>query len=189
MYIAGDDLILLRDLGEVLLASCEGVVGWVRRHDVDFTSLASASSSPKIGLIRVSLDTAAQAGLPKTVVIGPSPPPQFMSLPEEELLSETEGDGLTIRPGMDKRISGPFELDSPQVSPGGERDEQQFFVGYRSEAAAVPDEEDKRDSMLSMASSEAFGGIGDFMLGGSGTEDNLAAARSEEIMEDLEGVS
>lgn len=36
MFLTNDKLVILRDMGPVLVASCEGVVGWVRREDVRF---------------------------------------------------------------------------------------------------------------------------------------------------------
>ncbi|TYJ52193.1 hypothetical protein B9479_007208 [Cryptococcus floricola] len=43
MFIRGDRLVLLRDLGEVVLASCEGVVGWARRGDLEGVEIAGGS--------------------------------------------------------------------------------------------------------------------------------------------------
>jgi hypothetical protein len=54
-----------------------------------------------------------------------------------------------------KRVSGPFELESPQTTPGVEKAQDSF---------AEQQEADKRRSVLSVASS-AFGEIGGFMMG------------------------
>lgn len=152
MYIAGDELILLRDLGDILLASCEGVVGWVRKGDVRFEAVASTSG-------KSSLDLSARDSLPRTILTAPSPPTKPTALPEEPDLSQATRDL--------KRVSGPFELDSPQQSPAIEREGQQFFVQQNPPEP----EAEKRQSVTSVASSEAFGGIGGFMMGDETTEE------------------
>ncbi|KAL1411371.1 hypothetical protein Q8F55_002327 [Vanrija albida] len=46
MFMEGDTLVVLRDLGDELLAFCEGEVGWVKRENISFDNLASTSSAP-----------------------------------------------------------------------------------------------------------------------------------------------
>ncbi|KAK4687838.1 hypothetical protein P7C73_g2277, partial [Tremellales sp. Uapishka_1] len=123
MYIKGDELVLLRDLGNVMLASCEGVVGWVERDHVEFGQLASTST------------------------------------PSSE---------LDVR----KRVSGPFELESPRIESEGEffADKQTLSKSVQSEGAEDHDIGGQRDSLASAASSEAFGGIGGFMMGREDSE-------------------
>ncbi|ODO08309.1 hypothetical protein L198_00032 [Cryptococcus wingfieldii CBS 7118] len=118
MFIQGDHLVLLRDLGEVLLASCEGVIGWARRRDLASLKLASGSAptSPS--------PPAAEEVLPTTMLTAPSPPPAHVEQFQQPLQATIAGLGLegparddTIR--RDSGTSGPFELetDSPQPSP------------------------------------------------------------------------
>ena len=167
MYIYGDELILLRDLGQVLIASCEGVVGWVRRDGVKFESLASSSSHPPT---REPFN----GKLPRTVLTAPSPPTRSIPLPDVPAPTLSAGE---LDPGArrSKRISGPFELESPMSSPMVER-EAPFFGGERRET-----EEGKRESMVSFASSEGFGGIGGFMMAHSESERDSLADEVEEL--------
>jgi hypothetical protein len=195
MYIEGDDLILLRDLGEVLLASCEGVVGWVERSNVKFDTLAGSSSPREATESDNDTD-----GLPRTVLIAPSPPPDTSrpasTYEPTDRMRETSA-LLSGPPSESRRISGPFELDSPLPSPGiqdGQNDKDGFFVeqddvsgdsGHGLEWGEIEDEgveimhqkgdspeglQGERDSMFSVASSEAFGGIGGLMMGGARSE-------------------
>ncbi|OCF60866.1 hypothetical protein L486_00510 [Kwoniella mangroviensis CBS 10435] len=172
MYISGDELILLRDLGKVLLASCEGVIGWVERENVEFDSLAGSSTPP--GNIRE---------LPKTILTVPSPPRPSSAQPTKPIYytradeDEEEGEGidelqshLATRSRREvKRISEPFELDSPQPSPALSQDNrQQGFFDQQQQ----PQQIGERSSIVSNNSSEAFGGIGGFMMGGNESEDD-----------------
>ncbi|OCF31932.1 hypothetical protein I316_06314 [Kwoniella heveanensis BCC8398] len=203
MYIEGDELILLRDLGDVFLASCEGIIGWVERKNVKFDSLASSSSSssnppsptrskPKLVL------PSSNGALPSAVVIAPSPPSETSPLPSPLPDYNGEGDGHELRPrrGDLKRISGPFELESPQASPSLGQEDQGFGFFGRQHAQHLPshgqentgdqateslnteswtekqEAETVRESMMSSTSSEALGGIGGFMMGGSGAPDS-----------------
>ena len=149
MFIKGDELVLLQELPDCILASCEGVVGWVKKGEVDFQSVAS-SSSPSTQ----TLDLPDRDDVPRTILIAPSPPSATAALPAvaanflEAPCSERDT----------RRISGPFELDSPRHSPGIEQAE--FTFKQQSEPVI-----DKRDSVASNASSEAFGGIGGLMMG------------------------
>ena len=149
MFIKGDVLILLRELADVDLASCEGVVGWVKKGEVEFDSVAS-SSSP-----RASVDVPSHDDLPRTVLIAPSPPVAAVSLPEP-------GSLLLDAPEQSKRASGPFEFESPAQSPAIDHTDTTFFSLQQHR----PEDDDiKRDSITSIASSEALGGIGGFMMG------------------------
>lgn len=174
MYIKGDELILLRELGDILLASCEGVVGWVKRADVRFDSLAGASSSP-----RQSHDLIIRNDLPRTVLTEPSPPMRSIPLPEA-IRHGGELDAETMDP---RRISGPFELESPQLSPGVEKAGTSFFDQQYVPPQADTANDNKRESMASIASSEALGGIGGFMMGGDGDD----GRDSDEELEELRG--
>ena len=171
MYIAGDYMILLRDLGEILLASCEGVVGWVRKGDVQFESLASTSGA-------LVTDSPSQDEPPRTFLTA-SAPNQHSLLP----LPQTVGGPRAM---LSKSISGPFELDSPQNSPGIESENQQFLGKQGKKATPAPKAEiSTRASMASVASSDAFGGIGGFMME-EGTSEEGHESLSDG-MEDLTG--
>ncbi|RXK39913.1 hypothetical protein M231_02847 [Tremella mesenterica] len=85
MYIKNDTLVLLRDLGDILLASCEGVVGWARKDGLRILSLAGSTS--------ISPDH--PTGL-RTVVVSPSPPTNHIHLPQ-----------------LDDHISSPVPLANP----------------------------------------------------------------------------
>ena len=150
MYIAGDVLILLRDLGDVLLASCEGVVGWVRKGDVRFDALDKTMRN-------ASLELYTENRVPRTVLIAPSPPLHTHTLP----------DGLTTmsRTMNVKRVSEPFELESSKRSYTVETEGQQYFVRQEQHERA------KRESIASIASSDALGGIGGFMIGDETSEE------------------
>ncbi len=168
MYIAGDEVVLLRDLGDVVLASCEGVIGWVRKGDARFVSMASTSG-------RSSQDVHVKNALPRTVLTAPSPPTtQSMTLPDEP----------TAFPGpLDlKRISGPFELESPQQSPGIEKEGQRYFPQQQTQPQQEPM---KRDSMASATISEAYDGIGGFMMGDETSEEGHDSL--DDGMEELRG--
>nr|XP_019003008.1 uncharacterized protein I203_04045 [Kwoniella mangroviensis CBS 8507]OCF66469.1 hypothetical protein I203_04045 [Kwoniella mangroviensis CBS 8507] len=191
MYISGDELILLRDLGKVLLASCEGVIGWVERENVEFDSLAGSSTPP--GNIRE---------LPKTILTVPSPPRPSSAQPTKPIYytradeDEEEGEGidelqshLATRSRREvKRISEPFELDSPQPSPALSQDNrQQGFFDQQQQ----PQQIGERSSIVSNNSSEAFGGIGGFMMGGNESEDdheNGNGSISIDSLEELKGL-
>lgn len=47
MYMEGDELVILRVVGELLLASCDTVIGWAKRENIRFVSLAGSSSPPR----------------------------------------------------------------------------------------------------------------------------------------------
>ncbi|WVF71143.1 hypothetical protein IAT40_005940 [Kwoniella sp. CBS 6097] len=221
MYIEGDELILLRDLGDVFLASCEGIIGWVERKNVKSDSLASSSSSsssdsapsspssllkPKPTLVLPS----SNGTVPSAVLIAPSPPNQTSPLPSPIPDFDDQGDDHELKPrrGDLKRISGPFELESPQASPSLGREDQGFFgrqqaqhlpsqnqgdseTGHKSrteETNTGRQEETARDSMMSSTSSEALGGIGGFMMGGTGAPDSEhgdETGRNTDFMEEL----
>ena len=173
MYIAGDDLILLRDLGDILLASCEGVVGWVRKGDVQFNSLASTSKA-------TLTDSARQVAHPRTLLTVPSPksPNTHSSL----LLPQIDEGPNAL---LSKRISGPFELESPRSSPGIESESRQFFgqQGNR-ENPMLKAEISNRASIASAASSEAFGGIGGFMM-----EEETSEAEHDSFLDGMEDLT
>ncbi|WWD16988.1 hypothetical protein CI109_101424 [Kwoniella shandongensis] len=216
MYIKDDELILLRDLGEVLLASCEGIVGWVKRDEVKFDSLASASTStsPSQGPSPVRRRKSSSVDddsfpPPRTILTAPSPPPTAQkyipSLTLESPVSPPQrGETGTLEPTQKtqrelKRVSGPFELESPHPSPGlnhpQEYEDEPFFpTPTRNQ---VVDEQEKetsatavgfggvRESMVSQASSDGLGGIGGFMMGGPESEDGDATKDSEDRLEEL----
>jgi hypothetical protein len=157
MYLSGDSLILLRDLGSILIASCEGVVGWVNKEHVHFDRIASASTlSPKSSSSSISVIP--HEDLPRTVVHSPSPPLRHRRLPS--VLEQEAGKKLSAEPKEeDRRASNPFELDSPLGTPGVESAEKKF---------EVPEEEvQRRESVMSVDSvnSSSFGGIAGFMMG------------------------
>jgi hypothetical protein len=190
MYIKGDELVLLRDLGSVLLASCEGVVGWVQRENVRFDSLASTSRPPSPSL--------PSTDLPRTVLTAPSPPSASEPLPKTRTETTTEAQpetALTTVPRLSKRESGPFELESPEPTPGPEQSQQGFasFQAAKAEEAKAEKakmDNAKRDSVTSIASS-ALGGIGGFMMGGGGAseEGHVAFGAADDSVEHLEGTS
>ncbi|WVQ99720.1 hypothetical protein IAU59_006862 [Kwoniella sp. CBS 9459] len=222
MYIEGDELILLRDLGDVFLASCEGVIGWVERKHINLDSLASSSNSTPsspTSLKPTLVLPSANGAIPSAVLIAPSPPSQVSPLPAPIPNFDDVGDEQELRPrrGDLKRISGPFELESPQVSPSLGQEDQGFFRGqqveqwpsqnqsqsqdrnqYQDELANQRSEDDQnkegrqeeqvRDSMMSSTSSEALGGIGGFMMGGTGAPDSEHGddtGRGSDLMEQL----
>ncbi|WVW84273.1 hypothetical protein I302_106303 [Kwoniella bestiolae CBS 10118] len=171
MYISGDELILLRDLGTVLLASCEGVIGWVERDHLKFTSLASTSTPPG--------DT---KELPTTILTVPSPPRHqplynYEDEDEEDVQGQTQ---LSANRNRElKRISEPFELDSPQPSPSLPQDNDARQQGFFEQQQ----QNGERDSVVSNGSSEAFGGIGGFMMGGNESEDEHGTVKEDELEE------
>lgn len=187
MYIKGDELVLLRDLGSVLLASCEGVVGWVQRENVRFDSLASTS--------RPASPSLPSTDLPQTVLTAPSPPAASEPLPGTRTENTTTPKPqaiLTTAPRLSKRESGPFELETPEPTPGIEQSRQRFasFQAAKAEEAKVEKaktDNAKRDSVTSIASS-ALGGIGGFMMGGEASEEgHVAFGAADDSIEHLEG--
>ncbi|WVQ79628.1 hypothetical protein IAT38_001728 [Cryptococcus sp. DSM 104549] len=173
MYIQNDELILLRDLGEVLLASCEGVVGWVRRGDVKFEGVASSSvggvgrGTPVGDEVQGGEETGDDSGeegveegesgvwemvdpVPRTVLTAPSPPPSaspphsYPTISPDWRLSDVDSNTDTDAVGLEepqlhdagKRISGPFELDSPFTSPALGNVEKEGFFGAPSAPSA-----------------------------------------------------
>ncbi|ODN97903.1 hypothetical protein I350_07538 [Cryptococcus amylolentus CBS 6273] len=172
MFIQGDHLVLLRDLGEVLLASCEGVIGWARRGDLAEVKLASGSAptSP-------SLPVPASAEVPPTTTLtAPSPPPAHVEQFQQPLQATIAGLGLGLEgPARDDTVrrdsgtSGPFELetDSPQPSPDLY---SSFAKEEKGEAFDLPPRPPKSRLRLgsvagsSEASSGGYEGIGGFMM-------------------------
>ncbi|WRT66684.1 uncharacterized protein IL334_003644 [Kwoniella shivajii] len=209
MYISGDELILLRDLDKVLLASCEGIIGWVERDNVKFDSLASTSTNTN-----TNTPPKPSIELPKTILTAPSPPRQStkptttsnhpvnqISLSDYDHFHGHDHDDHSInnelqpRRGDVKRISGPFELDSPQVSPSLGNQDQDGFFGKQQQRQQPPLRHqqnppphdviiENRDSIMSTTSSEALGGIGGFMMGGNESEDDHHAGNA---LEELTG--
>lgn len=129
MFLTHDRLVILRDMGDVLVASCEGVVGWVRREDVRIDKvlgLGSPTSSVRnvprplpsdsemegSGNDRTSAEHGAEDGADslsapkaiaqgwKTVIVSPSPPAHTALLPDS-----------------DDHLSEPIELSGPSGAP------------------------------------------------------------------------
>ena len=148
MFLTHDRLVILRDMGDVLIASCEGVVGWIRREDVQFDAPLSpgdanmpiSSSSSK-----QSLSAIANGSLPvgdgafKSIVVSPSPPQHTALLPEDHPPANSHEAGVSpihspspsngsrtpddLSAGhpspLDlQRISNQFDLESPLNTPG-----------------------------------------------------------------------
>lgn len=154
MFITGDTLILLRELEDVVLASCEGVVGWIKKGDVDF-----GISPPSTGL-----------SIPDTIVSSPTPPTRTVPLPQPQDASEEAGLEVDHPTPDSRRASGPFDLGTPNHSPGLES--STFF----DDPPAMPErseEERNRDSVRSSASSDALGGIGGFMMGVGDADESM----------------
>ncbi|KIR98685.1 rab GTPase activator [Cryptococcus deuterogattii 2001/935-1] len=178
MYIRNDHLIILRDLGNVLIASCEGVVGWVRRENLRFVTLASGSAN-----VSPILDKPQEDSLPITVLTAPSPPPTT-----SPHAIKSERDDALDTPFIEfKRSSDPFDLESesPQVSPALSLSPSgsncQRLDGYfppprppksrfrQSPSPSVSGKRGDGDSedrarKNSGTGSEAMGGIGRFMM-------------------------
>ncbi|KIR34313.1 rab GTPase activator [Cryptococcus deuterogattii MMRL2647] len=178
MYIRNDHLIILRDLGNVLIASCEGVVGWVRRENLRFVTLASGSANAS-----PILDKPQEDSLPITVLTAPSPPPAT-----SPHAIKSERDDALDTPFIEfKRSSDPFDLESesPQVSPAlslsSSGSNCQRLDGYfpparppksrfrQSPSPTVSGKRGDGDSedrarKNSGTGSEAMGGIGRFMM-------------------------
>ena len=190
MFITGDVLILLRELEEVVLASCEGVVGWVQKGLVEFDRVSSSSTSSHTSSHHSTPKTSLDSGkrdLPRTILTAPSPPPRRPSLPGESLRRSSLSNEYARRPSLpgvngevksalsapreSKRISSPFEFESPQQSPSLEQSEKRFSM-KQTIPAIVEEDDDKRGSILSVASSEMWGGIGGFMMGGDMSMDD-----------------
>ena len=169
MFIAGDELILLRQLPQVDIASCEGVVGWVSKGLVRFT--VTAADPLALGADAAAIDT-----VPRTVLIAPSPPTATQTLPE---LPETGLDAP--KDTQAKRISSPFELETPSLTPTADTADKKFFTD--SEASQS---DTKRESVDSVASSAAFSGIGGFMMGDGRDTDSEA---DDDVKEELRGES
>ncbi|WVO15266.1 hypothetical protein L204_102922 [Cryptococcus depauperatus] len=118
MYCKNDHLIILKDLGDVLMASCEHVVGWVKRENlvqltIAGTSSESKSSSPQIW------DGNTERNIIKTTLTAPSPPPSGKTLQsahhsiiQSPLQHPSAHSTFQGSQSGSKRISGPFELDS-----------------------------------------------------------------------------
>jgi hypothetical protein len=169
MYISGDTLILLREEEEVVIAACEGVVGWIKKGDVNFNL-----SSPV---------TKENGGIPNTIIQSPTPPTHPIPLPADDVYAGVDDDegGLEVdAPTPDsRRASGPFDLGTPNHSPGVERENTEFFDQVpplpsttATEVEVGRDEETQRrirESYRSSASS-GLGGIGGFMMGNNGDD-------------------
>lgn len=177
MYITGDTLVLLRDLGEIVLASCEGVVGWIKAGDVKFSTVAGASS------IKV----------PDTIVSSPTPPTRTVELPDvdntPQAYTHSEG-GLGSATWSQssggtpdaRRAIGPFDLGTPQYSPEIPLVDSGYFEAQQQDGHTSGTEEGQgrvRSSVLSTASSEALGGIGGFMMGVG--DESMDASGVEEL--------
>jgi hypothetical protein len=168
MYISGDTLILLREESQVVIAACEGVVGWIKKGDVNFHLSSSGG------------------GIPNTIIQSPTPPTHPIPLPADDVYAGVDDDegGLEVdAPTPDsRRASGPFDLGTPNHSPGVERENTEFFDQVpplpsttATEAEVGRDEETQRrirESYRSSASS-GLGGIGGFMMGNNDGDDSL----------------
>ena len=210
MFITGDELVLLRELPEVDLAACEGVVGWVKKGLIEFAKLPPRRSSSLAGSSQAneatpksSLDVPRDDDLPRTILTAasPSPPSDDRMLPLDVPPNHLDA------PRELKRVSGPFELDSPQQSPNLEHFNDRFSIQQaaaarqansdppssagivlpqsrpesQTEVARDEEEDDKRQSILSVASSEMYGGIGGFMMShASGSEDSHRTLQENE---------
>jgi len=203
MYITGDTLILLREEEEVVIAACEGVVGWIKKGDVDFGPSVSTSSSTGAGGGDEDGKTQPELKVPNTIISSPTPPSKTIELPPIPPAStEDEGEGgLEVdHPAPDsRRASGPFDLGTPNHSP--RLDQQDEF--FERDAPPVPpaqkrfsevEGEGNRASVLSTASSDALGGIGGFMMGSSGDGESFISRDGDgdedgDTREDLKGES
>ena len=172
MYISGDTLILLREEEEVVIAACEGVVGWIKKGDVNFNLSSHVTKE--------------NGGIPNTIIQSPTPPTHTIPLPVQDVYAGVDEDeeegGLEVdAPTPDsRRASGPFDLGTPNHSPGIERENTEFFDQVPPLPASTTatdvdvgrDEETQRrirESYRSSASS-GLGGIGGFMMGNSGDD-------------------
>lgn len=80
----GDELVILRVHGDLLLASCDTVIGWAKRENIRFVSLAGSSSPPRpqspallpsppsFGASQAAKD--GDEEIPRTIISSPSPP-------------------------------------------------------------------------------------------------------------------
>lgn len=149
MYLSGDSLVLLRDLGDILLASCEGVVGWVERDHVRFEGLASASASTSTQSMDKEQEVGNHGELPKSIIVqSPSPPTPYTTLPglskddhPEKEINDARKPSLSVEKKQDdKRASNPFELDSPLATPSVESTRRSFQMPPTPVASSRPTE-------------------------------------------------
>jgi len=196
MYISGDTLILLREEEEVVIAACEGVVGWIKKGDVQFDTHQSQGKG-------IEMEKEMGQGIPNTIISSPTPPLRNTPLPpvEDVYTGVTEDDdeeerGLEVdHPTPDsRRASGPFDLGTPNHSPGLDKDDTEFFSGQ--DVPPLPTSENQeslrdlevgrdeelqrrvRESYRSSASS-GLGGIGGFMMGNGGGDDSIRLNTTE----------
>jgi hypothetical protein len=202
MYITGDTLVLLRELEDqnVVIAACEGVVGWIKKGHVDFGLSTGSGTSTREG------EGERRLGVPDTIISSPTPPTRTIALPPISADTEDGDGGLEVdHPTPDsRRASGPFDLGTPNHSPGLE--ETKFFenevapplpVSTSTSSVSVPSEpevaggEGNRASVLSTASSDALGGIGGFMMGSSadGDGEESIISHGQDEREELKGLS
>ena len=172
MYIAGDTLVLLRDMGPIALASCEGVVGWINKDSIDFgpNLVTTTTDSKESSTSRV---TPGGLVVPDTIVSSPTPPSKTVSLPpvtmessdvyvvnEDEdpspIPSPSPGLGVDYGTGSmsgsdgsprsaGKRASGPFDLGTPQYSPDIHQAEKSFFEEQQQQQQRLHDQDLERD--------------------------------------------
>lgn len=208
MYITGDTLILLREEEEVVIAACEGVVGWIKRGDVDFKSFPSGSIADEI--TRGQEHGGTKLEVPNTIISSPTPPTKTVELPPladaDGVEVEVDEGGLEVdhRSPDSRRASGPFDLGTPNHSPGLDQGEV-FFEKVDKDVPPLPqvvkgegEAEANRASVLSTASSDALGGIGGFMMGSSGDGESFISRDGDgdgdgqedgDTREDLKGAS
>lgn len=148
MYLSGDSLVLLRDLGHILLASCEGVVGWVERGHVRFEGLASVSALA----LEKGGNGEGEGEVPRSIIVqSPSPPrTPHITLPtpiKDHVTREAQVDDIlggqpnSLGVGKkeeDRRASNPFELDSPLATPSVESTRKGFQLPPTPSATLQP---------------------------------------------------
>lgn len=205
MFLTHDELVILRDMGPTLLAACEGVVGWVKRDDVDLSGMDISGLGPRSPLpMRESLlHEGVGEGMPRTVVVSPSPspsPPTLAHQIEDEQEGPLDAESLSSHASAVKtRTSNQFDLDSPLPTP--KEDGSASFATQqerpRQESRAGKDEQSDgsqpivtaadrarlRESLASFESdtSSALGGIGGLLMGSGSGGDATAAVGAEAV--------
>lgn len=198
MFMEGDTLVVLRDLGDELLAFCEGEVGWVKRENISFDNLASSSSPPSSPKSSTCLatpsDLSATSGLvPQSLLLEEHDFAHGTTLPLVPKTKPPSAGDASESPKLDSSTDHPIPPPAPLLdqaeaptlpTPNASSQEQ---APPHSDAQNSVDHHTRTASDASSATGSSVSYIGPLVIGGFGPRLQHAQDDSDSIGEFTRG--
>ncbi|WOO81227.1 Carabin [Vanrija pseudolonga] len=195
MFMEGDTLVVLRDLGDELLAFCEGEVGWVKRENISFDNLASTSSAPSSPKSSTCLatpsDLSATSGLvPQSLLLEDHDFAHGTTLPLVPKAKPPTAGDASESPKLDSSTDHPIPPPAPLLdqaaaptlpTPNASSQEQ---APPSSDAQNSSDHHSRTASDASSATGSSVSYIGPLVIGGLGPRLQHAQDDSDNIDDD-----